>query len=151
MPMGKTLQPAHYGILFYDKEAKSFKFYEIRHPNCRNRSGRLVKAYDGKKGILHPFGPLVSDVWSDIQRIRHSVCRVEHPCQLSPYLLERIILMVADDGGIVLNPFSSTGTTAIAAKQLGRHYIGFELDEHYKAMLEEKLLRAAQAIEPQVD
>lgn len=144
MPMGKTLQPAHYGILFYTKEAKGFKFYEIRHPHCRDRAGRLVKDYGGKKGILHPFGPLISDVWTDIHRIRHSVRRDEHPCQLPPHLLERIILMSTDEGDSVLDPFSGTGTTAIAAKTLGRHYIGFELDEHYKAISEEKLIRAVQ-------
>lgn len=144
MPMGRTLQPAHYGILFYTKEAKGFKFYEIRHPHARDRSGRLVKDYGGKKGILHPFGPLLSDVWSDIHRIRHSVRRDEHPCQLPPHLLERIILMTTDEGDVVLDPFSGTGTTAIAAKQLGRHYIGFELDEHYKAISEDKLLRVVQ-------
>lgn len=139
MPMGKILQPAHYGILFYTKGAKGFKFYEIRHPHKRDRKGQLQKDYGGKKSILHPFGPLVSDVWDDIHRIRHNVRRDEHPCQLPPHLLERIILMSTDEGDTVLDPFSGTGTTAIAAKQLGRHYIGFELDAQYKEISEKKL------------
>ena len=32
-PMGKTLQPSHYGILFYVKDIKQNKFYEIRYPH----------------------------------------------------------------------------------------------------------------------
>ena len=137
-PMGKTLQPAHYGILFYVK-SKNFKFYEIRHPHKRDRKGMLLKDYGGKKHKIHPFGPLVSDVWSDIHRIRHSKKRDPHPCQLPIHLLERLILMTTDENDIVLDPFMGTGTTAIAAKRLGRNYIGFELDKLYIDIANEKL------------
>lgn len=141
-PMGKTLQPAHYGILFYAKHAKELKFYEIRSPHKRARkSGILAKDYGGKKSMLHPFGPLLSDVWTDIFRIKHSKYRDEHPCQLPIHLLERIILMSTDEGDIVLDPFSGTGTTAIASKRLGRKYIGFELDTQYVEISKQKLER----------
>jgi site-specific DNA-methyltransferase (adenine-specific) len=139
-PMGKTLQPGHYGILFYTKQAKDSKIYEVRHPHKRDRKqGYLWKDYGGKKHLLHPFGPLVSDVWTDIHRIRHTIRRDEHPCQLPPHLLERLILMTTDEGDVVLDPFSGTGTTAIAAKSLGRQYIGFELDKDYAGISTLKL------------
>jgi site-specific DNA-methyltransferase (adenine-specific) len=139
-PMGKTLQPGHYGILFYAKDAKRNKFYEIRYPHKRCRKcGYLQKDYGGKKGLLHPFGPLLSDVWTDIHRIKHNKYRDDHPCQLPIHLLERVILMSTDEGDIVLDPFSGTGTTAIAAKRLGRKYIGFELDKEYVQISESKL------------
>lgn len=54
-PMGKTLQPAHYGILFYSKGELNGRFKEIRYPHKRDRKGILIKDYGGKKGILHPF------------------------------------------------------------------------------------------------
>lgn len=139
-PLGKTLQPSHYGILFYTKITKDFKFYEVRYPHKRDRkSGYLLKDYGGKKEGLHPFGPLVSDVWTDIHRIKHNKFRDEHPCQLPIHLLERIILMSTDENDIVLDPFMGTGTTAIAAKRLGRKYIGFDIDENYIKITEEKL------------
>lgn len=139
-PMGKTLQPSHYGILFYAKEAKQNKFYEIRYPHKRCRKcGYLHKDYGGKKGMLHPFGPLLSDIWTDIHRIKHNKYRDDHPCQLPVHLLERVILMSSDEGDIVLDPFSGTGTTALAAKRLGRNYIGFELDKKYVHISENKL------------
>jgi site-specific DNA-methyltransferase (adenine-specific) len=139
-PMGKTLQPNHYGILFYAKDAKQNKFYEIRyqHKRCRKCS-YLHKDYGGKKAGLHPFGPLVSDVWTDIHRIKHNKYRDEHPCQLPLHLLERVILMSTDESDVVLDPFSGTGTTALAAKRLGRNFIGFELDHAYKQISENKL------------
>ncbi len=139
-PMGKTLQPAHYGILFYAKDAKQNKFREIRYPHKRCRKCHyLHKDYGGKKASLHPFGPLVSDSWTDIHRIKHNKYRDKHPCQLPIHLLERIILMSTDEDDIVLDPFLGTGTTAIAAKRLGRHYIGFELDETYATIASNKL------------
>ncbi|MFH1527351.1 MAG: DNA methyltransferase [Bacteroidota bacterium] len=139
-PMGKSLQPSHYGILFYTKNGKGAKIYELRHPHKRDRKqGYLWKDYGGKKDLLHPFGPLVSDVWTDIHRIKHNKNRDEHPCQLPLHLLDRLILMVTDENDIVLDPFSGTGTTAISAKRLGRHYIGFELDPIYVEISQEKL------------
>ncbi|MFA5433729.1 MAG: site-specific DNA-methyltransferase [Candidatus Paceibacterota bacterium] len=141
-PMGKSLQPAHYGILFYTKEAKGSKIYELRHPHKRDRKqGYLWKDYGGKKDQLHPFGPLVSDVWTDIHRIKHNTKRDPHPCQLPIHLMDRLILMTTDENDIVLDPFSGTGTTAIAAKRLGRKYIGFELDKKYVEISQQKLER----------
>lgn len=138
-PMGKSLQPAHYGILYYAKTSQH-KFYEIRHPNKRCRSCKfLLKDYGGKKDTIPPYGPLISDVWTDIHRCKHDKYRDKHPCQLPVHLLERIILMSTDEGDVVLDPFMGTGTTAIAAKRLGRNYIGFELSIEYKLIAEAKL------------
>lgn len=141
-PMGKSLQPAHYGILFYVKDSMKTKIFEIRMPHERERkSNYLRKDYGGKKAALHPFGPLVSDVWTDIHRIKHNKYRDEHPCQLPVPLLERLILMTTDEGDIVLDPFVGTGTTAVAAKKLGRNYIGFELDQEYKTISEKNIIK----------
>ena len=139
-PMGKSLQPAHYGILFYAKDIKQHTCYELRSPHKRDRKSKyLSKDYGGKKAILHPFGPLVSDVWTDIHRVKHNKYRDAHPCQLPIHLLERLILMSTDEGDTVLDPFMGTGTTALAAKRLGRKYIGIELDATYVDIAENKL------------
>jgi site-specific DNA-methyltransferase (adenine-specific) len=139
-PLGKTLLPAHYGVLFYTKENKGYKFYEIRTPHKRCRvCGSYQKDYGGKTDQMHPFGALVSDVWTDIHRIRHNVRRDEHPCQLPIPLLERIVLMSTDPGDIVLDPFLGTGTTAISAKALGRHFVGIDIDHEYVKLARNKL------------
>jgi site-specific DNA-methyltransferase (adenine-specific) len=138
--MGRSLKPSHYGILFYTKSRAQTKIYKLRCPHQRDRKqGHILKDYGGKTCILHPFGPLVSDVWTDIHRILHASQRDKHPCQLPVCLLDRLILLATDEGDIVLDPFSGTGTTAIAAKRLGRNYIGFELDKNYLEISEQKL------------
>jgi len=138
-PLGKTLLPNHYGILYYVKSDK-FKFYDIRmlHKRCRN-CHYVLQDYGGKKNQMHQFGPLVSDVWTDIHRIRHRKRRDEHPCQLPVHLMERLILMSSDEGDIVLDPFIGTGTTAIAAKKLGRKFIGIDIDPKYVEITNQKL------------
>ena len=141
-PLGKTLLPNHYGILYYTKSnsSKNFKFYDIRYPHSKCRSCKeFLKDYGGKKSLAHHFGPLLSDVWSDIHRIRHKKRRDEHPCQLPVPLLERLILMTTDENDIVLDPFMGVGTTAIAAKQLGRKYVGIELDSIYAQIAEKNI------------
>ena len=52
--------------------------------------------------------------------------------------------MTTDEGDIALDPFSGTGTTAIAAKRLGRKYVGFDIDEQYVKITEEHLAQEAQ-------
>jgi len=138
-PLGKTLLPNHYGILYYVKSEK-FKFYDIRmlHRRCRVCK-YVLQDYGGKKNQMHPLGPLVSDVWIDIHRIRHKTRRDEHPCQLPVHLLERLLLMSTDNGDIVLDPFIGTGTTAIAAKKLGRRFIGIDIDPRYVEITNKKL------------
>jgi len=141
-PLGKTLLPNHYGILYYVK-SEEFKFYDIRmlHKRCRN-CHYILQDYGGKKKQMHQFGPLVSDVWTDIHRIRHKKRRDEHPCQLPIHLLERLLLMSTDEEDIVLDPFIGTGTTAIAAKKLGRKFIGIDIDTNYVEITNKKLEEA---------
>ena len=138
-PLGKTLLPNHYGILYYVK-SEGFKFYDVRmlHKRCRH-CDYILQDYGGKKAQMHKFGPLVSDVWTGIHRIRHKIRRDEHPCQLPIHLLERLLLMSTDEGDVVLDPFVGTGTTAIAAKSLGRNFIGIDIDPKYVEIAREKL------------
>jgi site-specific DNA-methyltransferase (adenine-specific) len=141
-PLGKTLLPNHYGLLYYVKSDK-FKFNDLRmpHPRCRS-CGELLADYGGKKRLIHPFGVLLSDVWTDIHRIRHSTRRDVHPCQLPVHLLERLILMTTDENDTILDPFLGTGTSAIAAKKMGRHYIGIDIDQEYVELAKQKVNQA---------
>ena len=49
--------------------------------------------------------------------------------------------MSTDEGNIVFDPFVGTGTTVIAAKRLGRRYIGFDMDKKYVELSQMKLAK----------
>ena len=145
-PLGKTLLPSHYGILYYTKSHKNFKFYDTRapHTTCR-KCHAYVKDYGGKENQRHPFGALVGGVWTDIHCIRHSCRRDLHPCRLPVHLLERLILLSTDAGDVVLDPFLGAGTTAMAAKKLGRHYIGIDIDEQYAQIARDNIAQSKES------
>ena len=54
-----------------------------------------------------------------------------HPTQKPLMALLPLILTFSSVGDVVLDPFCGSGTTALAAKELGRRYIGIELDSKY--------------------
>jgi len=65
--------------------------------------------------------------------------RKTHPTQKPEALLYRVILASSDPGDVVLDPFMGSGTTAIAAKRLGRTFIGIEREEPYAEAARERL------------
>lgn len=130
-PLGSDLMKTHYGFLWYSK-SEDYKFYDLRVPHKRCRKCKyLLKDWGGKKNKLHPFGTIASDVWTDIHRVKSHSKRVDHPCILPLHLIDRIILMTTDENDVVLDCMFGSGTALVSAKQLGRQYIGIELDSEY--------------------
>jgi site-specific DNA-methyltransferase (adenine-specific) len=62
-----------------------------------------------------------------------------HPTQKPLTLLQRIIALASDPGDFVLDPFAGSGTTGVAAVQLNRRFIGFELDPAYIQLSKSRL------------
>jgi site-specific DNA-methyltransferase (adenine-specific) len=65
-----------------------------------------------------------------------------HGCQMPEQLLGRIIRCSSSPGELVLDPFAGSGTTLVAAKKLGRRFLGFELSEEYVLRIKERLHEA---------
>lgn len=57
--------------------------------------------------------------------------REKHIAMFPQSLPEFCISAGCPEGGIVLDPFMGSGTTAIVAKRLGRKFIGFDINEEY--------------------
>ena len=65
------------------------------------------------------------------ERLKDERGKKAHPTQKPEALLKRVLLATTNPGDVVLDPFSGTGTTAAAAKALGRDYVGIEQDSAY--------------------
>ncbi len=63
----------------------------------------------------------------------------KHPTQKPVALLERILLASSHEGDLILDPFSGSGTTALAALKLRRSTIGLELSYDYLALTTQRI------------
>lgn len=68
-----------------------------------------------------------------------SARKVGHPAPFPVALAARVIKLYSYVDDIVLDPFSGSGTTCVAAKMLKRHYLGFDLSPEYCAISEKRL------------
>ncbi len=59
--------------------------------------------------------------------------KTKHPTQKPEELLRKLILAASKPGDIILDPFSGSGTTLVTAEQLGRKWIGCEMNEEYNS------------------
>lgn len=100
----------------------------------------------GSQGI-NDRGPL-TDLWWDIHRLKHNSRRVDHPCQLPPQLMYRLISLFSNPNEIVLDCFNGAGTTTLAAHQLGRQYIGIDISKDYIDMAIERHSEISQGLDP---
>ena len=84
-----------------------------------------------------------SNFWDDISVPYWSMAEnTAHPTQKPEKLLSKLILASSDRGAVVLDPFAGSGSTAVTAKKLGRHYIGVERSPQYCVWAELRLERA---------
>ena len=77
------------------------------------------------------------------QLIRGGIDKVSgHPTEKPVYLMAEYIANSSDVGEMVLDPFMGSGTTGVAAIQLGRRFTGIEIDESYFDIACERIRKA---------
>lgn len=81
---------------------------------------------------LAPKANAYGDVWEFTQEMNNP-----HPAPFPVALIERVIS--STNAKTVLDPFMGSGTTAIAAKNLGRNYVGIEISEEYVNLANQRL------------
>lgn len=97
------------------------------------------KGDDGNFRTTHP-----SNIWTDISVPFWSMPEnTDHPTQKPEKLLAKIILASTNEGDSILDPFAGSGTTAVAAKKLGRSFTAIESDENYCLLALKRLEIAA--------
>ncbi len=78
----------------------------------------------------------LTDVW-DVKKVPRKVSG--HPATFHIDVPLRCIKASTEEGDVVFDPFAGTSTTLVAAKQLNRKYIGFEISSEYIELSNERL------------
>jgi DNA modification methylase len=109
------------------------KYGDSDDPKHATKSGNLSKEYDKVNK---------RSVWT----ISTKPYEGAHFAVFPADLIEPCVLAGADVGGVVLDPFMGSGTTAQVAQNLGRQYLGCELNIDYKPLQDKRLSQQALAL-----
>jgi len=159
-PMPESVQDrctkAHEYIFLLSKSQKYYYDHEAikeplkGEPEMRDKNGEGYQA-DYAKGDRFSKGARVFG--ADGMANKRSVWSVPvkpysgaHFAVFPQELIEPCILAGAPVGGIVLDPFMGSGTTAQVAQNLGRQYIGCELNTDYKPLQDKRVAQQALAL-----
>lgn len=124
-------------------EAKGDPYYTFlgitRHWRyCKTRmmemykNGRIIQTKPGNMPMLKRYldemkGIQLQDIWDDVKPVQFSKKEsVHYPTQKPIKLLERLIYISSNEKDVVLDPFCGSGTTLLAAHNLGRRWIGID-------------------------
>ncbi len=129
-------------ILFYGKNAenKFFNWDDSREPYVEGSIYAKGTNY-GEKGFIkgNEKGKLMHDVWRIASINNMSKERTGYPTQKPLALLHRIIKASSNEGDVVFDPFCGCATTCVAAQQLGRKWIGIDIEHQAVKVLMERL------------
>ncbi len=111
----------------FDVEAVKLKRKVIASYTVNGKPKDWQKEDTGNYRLTHP-----SNIWTDITVPFWSMPEnTEHPTQKPEKLIAKLILASSNPGDMVFDPFLGSGTTAVAAKKLGRQFCGIELNREY--------------------
>lgn len=115
-------------ILIWDKMSSE----PAMHEGVLNREFEFVIVFDKHdcKGCQFPVMNAERGTLSNVLRIGKNRS-TKHRAAFPVLLPQTLIHYLAPQGGVILDPFLGSGTTAIAAIKEDRHYIGFEINEEY--------------------
>jgi len=117
-----------------------------KYPGKRHYKGNKIGQPSG-----NPLGKNPSDVWKIVEqdwekeiweipnvKANHPE-KTEHPCQYPVELVQRCILALTKEDGVVLDPFGGVGSTLLAASSTGRRGVMADISDSYCVIARERL------------
>ncbi len=135
----------HDTIFAYARRRGRHRFNVIREGRFRtdglkhDEQGRPYKSTRRGRLYFHADGPLLTDVWDIPFLSTVSLERMGWPTQKPLALLERIIQASSKPGDLVADFFCGSGTTLVAAKRLGRRWLGCDISKKAIAIAGQRL------------
>jgi site-specific DNA-methyltransferase (adenine-specific) len=135
----------HDTILAYARRRGRHRFNVLREGSFRtdglkrDEQGRPYKSTRKGRLYFHADGPALTDVWDIPFLSTVSLERTGWPTQKPLALLERIIQASSRPGDLVADFFCGSGTTLVAAKRLGRRWLGCDTSKKAIAITAKRL------------
>ncbi len=105
-------------------------------PSQRLRDGSFKRS---RRPSIIPATKCRGTIWPYANTTTHNKLKKRHPATFSDQIPSDLIACFSPKGGLVLDPFVGSGTTAIAAKKLERRYIGIDVSAEYCRLARERL------------
>ena len=116
-------------IVLEDKDKKAWKTYGFHTLKTSEYVSKLNELKN--KDANFNSGKIPTDVWMKNNHTTSKEYAGWHPTQKPISILERTILANTNEGDVVMDIFSGSGSTMIASKNCNRKFIGCEVDETY--------------------
>ena len=116
---------------------KDYEFLRKDYEELRKDYEELRKDYEELRRPFSMSGRQ-TDVFS-VSWDSGASSRLGHPTVKDIRLMRTLIRSLSRPGQMVLEPFMGSGSACLAAKELGRNYIGYEIDERYYGIAEKRL------------
>ena len=102
---------------------------DYKNPTDKRIAKRIA---DGKKARSYD--------WWEIQQVKNvSKKDNPHPCPIPEEVARKIILSTTEPGDTVCDPFMGSATVGVVCKELGRHFIGIEIDPKYLGIAKQRI------------
>lgn len=98
--------------------------------------------YYNPKGVLGPRGRRLRTVWEiptePVKRRNGDID--DHPAMMPMSLARQCVTMTSQEQSVVLDPYAGSGTTLLAARDLGRRWVGIELKSSFADLIERRMV-----------
>lgn len=136
---GKFKQGGDDGATFYADKGSAARFFYCAKASASERNMGCegmedVEKWAGHANQINGSGKLAKPI----------IAKNHHPTVKPIALMKYLITLVTPPGGTVYDPFAGSGSTLIAAKQLGFNYIGSELQPEYCEIANARIAAATQ-------
>lgn len=119
---GRYFTASHETLLWARKNPKgkhTFNYLDMKNGNWHHND------------YLKKEGKQMRSVWAVGTPKAEEKLHGKHPTQKPLALMERIVLASTNPGDLILDPFSGSATTGLAAAKHGRKYVGIDLEKDY--------------------
>lgn len=91
------------------------------------------------KGKASTFNFISQQVCKNVFPYSNSRRCTKHPTEKPLAFIKQLVEVSSNKGDLVVDPFMGSGTTAVACQELGRRFMGFEINPEYIRMAEDRL------------